>query len=242
MTFIFEELDCQETPLGLLSLRKRAELRLDNNRIIYEVKLGDEFLMSSLFPEAEIQLSKLGLHALKENGHTSELDIVVGGLGLGYTAAAVLEDDGVSALSVIDIMPAVIDWHQRELVPLGKTLCSDPRCKLQFGDFFELATNLEPGFPPDDKNVHGIFLDIDHSPSWWLNQENSRFYTPDALSKMRGKMVPGGVFGLWSDELPSEEFTTLLTAVFHKVETHIIRFPNPYTGKESTNSVYLAQA
>ena len=139
-------------------------------------------------------------------------------------------------------MPAVIDWHQRHLVPLGKTLCSDPRCKLQLGDFFELATNSELGFPPEDKKVHGIFLDIDHSPSWWLNQENSRFYTPDALSKMREKMVPGGIFGLWSDELPSEEFTALLGTVFHMVETHIVRFPNPYTGEESTNSVYLAQA
>lgn len=238
---MFEELDCQETPLGLLSLRKRAELRLDN-RIVYEVKLGDEFLMSSLFPEAEIQLSKLGLQALRSNGHATDLHIIVGGLGLGYTAAAVLEDEDVCSLTVIDIMPTVIDWHQRHLVPLGETLCSDPRCSLQLADFFELATNSDSTFLGVDQKVQGVFLDIDHSPSWWLDKENSRFYTQESLSKMRKKMVSGGVFGLWSDELPSDEFTALLESVFQKAEVHVISFPNPYTGKESTNSVYLAQA
>lgn len=239
MTFIFKELDCQESPLGLISLRKRAEPRLDN-RILYEVKLGDEYLMSSLFPEAEIQLSKLGLQALKKNGHSRNLDIIVGGLGLGYTAAAALEDDQVRSLSVIDIMPAVIDWHQRHLVPLGETLSTDSRCTLQLGDFFALATDSETGFPPENKQVQGVFLDIDHSPSNWLDQGNSSFYTKEALVKMKGKIVSGGIFGLWSNDLPDEGFTALLESVFDKVDTHIVAFPNPYSGSESTNSVYLA--
>lgn len=239
MTFIFEELDCQDTPMGLISLRKRAEPRLDN-RILYEVKLGDEFLMSSLFPEAEIQLSRLGLQALRENGHGTNLDIVVGGLGLGYTAGAVLEDDQVRTLSVIDILPAVIEWHQKYLVPLGEALCSDKRCTLQLGDFFDLATNSEPGFPPLNKPVQGIFLDIDHSPSNWLDQGNSQFYTESALKKMQSKILPGGIFGLWSNDLPDDQFIQLLESVFEKVETHVVTFHNPYSGGESTNSVYLA--
>ncbi len=85
MALIFEELDFQKTPLGEISLRRRSEPRLDG-KILYEVKLGDDFLMSSLFTDAEIQLSRLGLAALDG----SELDIVVGGLGLGYTAVASL--------------------------------------------------------------------------------------------------------------------------------------------------------
>lgn len=246
MTFIFEELDSQETPLGLISLRKRAEPKLDN-RILYEVKLGDEFLMSSLFPEAEIQLSKLGLEALKANGHDQDLDIVVGGLGLGYTAAAVLEDASVNTMIVVDIMEAVIDWHQRHLVPLGKTLTSDPRCNFILGDFFALATNTRATFQSgtceataEQRKPHGIFLDIDHSPANWLDQENSHFYTHEALSKMKDKLVDGGLFGLWSNDLPDAEFTALLKSVFDAVETHIIPFHNPYSGNESTNSVYLA--
>lgn len=239
MAFIFEELDSQETPLGLISLRKRAEPRLEN-RILYEVKLGDEFLMSSLFPEAEIQLSKLGLAALKRNGHSANLDIIVGGLGLGYTAAAVLEDEDVQSLDVIDIMEAVIGWHQRHLVPLGETLSSDPRCQLVLGDFFAMATDEQSGFAPENKPVHGIFLDIDHSPSNWLDEGNSGFYTEESLSKMKRKLLPGGIFGLWSNDLPDNKFITLLESVFDSVENHIVPFHNPYSGGESTNSVYLA--
>ena len=87
MMIDFEELDYQKTPLGEISLRRRAEPRIEGG-IVYEVKLGDEFLMTSLFTASEIQLARLGLAALKG----PDLDIVVGGLGLGYTAAAVLED------------------------------------------------------------------------------------------------------------------------------------------------------
>ncbi len=104
MTVEFEELDFQETPLGDISLRRRSELRLAG-KIVYEVKLGDEFLMSSLFTDAEIQLARLGLAALEG----PDLDIVVGGLGLGYTAAAVLEDPSVASLMVIEVMEPVID-------------------------------------------------------------------------------------------------------------------------------------
>ena len=110
MTVEFEELDFQETPLGDISLRRRSELRLAG-KIVYEVKLGDEFLMSSLFTDAEIQLARLGLAALEGTG----LDVVVGGLGLGYTAAAVLEDPSVASLMVVEVMEPVIDWHRRGL-------------------------------------------------------------------------------------------------------------------------------
>ena len=70
MTFDFEELDYQVTPLGDISLRRRAEPRLGGT-IVYEVKLGDEFLMSSLFTEAEIQLARLGLAALDDTGENT---------------------------------------------------------------------------------------------------------------------------------------------------------------------------
>lgn len=239
MAFIFEELDCQDTALGLISLRKRAEPRL-NNQILYEVKLGDEFLMSSLFPEAEIQLSKLGLRALRKNGHTGAVNIVVGGLGLGYTAAAALEDPDLKSLVVVDIMPAVIDWHQRHLVPLGEQLCTDSRCTLIEGDFFAMATDKKPGFEPNQQAVEGIFLDIDHSPSNWLDEENSHFYSRDALRKMKQKLLAKGIFGLWSNDLPDPSFCELLASVFERIETHIISFHNPYSGSDSTNTVYLA--
>jgi len=240
MSLVFEELDYQKTPLGDISLRRRSEPRLDG-RVLYEVKLDDDFLMSSLFTEAEIQLSRLGLAALKEHNHSQDLDIIVGGLGLGYTAVTVLEDPSVKSLRVIDVMAPVIDWHQRRLVPLGEQLTSDTRCTLVHADFFEVATS-SMGFDPadPDKLVHAVLLDIDHSPSHWLNPENSTFYTESALQSMANKLHAGGIFGLWSNDPPEIEFINLLESVFASIETHIVTFPNPYTGGDATNTVYLA--
>ncbi|GMQ75898.1 MAG: spermidine synthase [Gammaproteobacteria bacterium] len=237
MAIEFEELDYQQTPLGDISLRRRSELRLAG-KIVYEVKLGDEFLMSSLFTDAEIQLARLGLAALEG----PDLDIVVGGLGLGYTAAAALEDPSVGWLMVVEVMEPVIDWHRRGLVPLGKELVSDPRCTLVHADFFELAASSGGGFDraAPTRLVHAVLLDIDHSPSHWLNPENSAFYTAPGLRNLADKLHPGGVFGLWSNDPPDGEFTRLLESVFQSAESRIVTFLNPYTGSESSNTVYLA--
>jgi spermidine synthase len=238
MTLEFEELDYQKTPLGEISLRRRAEPRLEGE-ILYEVKLGDEFLMSSLFTSAEIQLSRLGLAALEGTG----LDIVVGGLGLGYTAAAALEDPSVRSLMVIEVMQPVIDWHRRGLVPLGKELVSDPRCTLVHADFFEVASSNRGGFDraAPARLVHAVLLDIDHSPGHWLNPGNSAFYTVQGLRNLADKLHPGGIFGLWSNDPPDAEFTRLLDTVFQSSESRIVTFPNPYSGGESSNTVYLAR-
>ena len=235
--FAFEELDYQQTPLGDISLRRRAEPRLDG-RIVYEVKLGDEFLMSSLFTESEIQLAKLGLARVEGTA----LDVVVGGLGLGYTAVAALENPAVRSLTVIDVMAPVIDWHRRGLVPLGPALTDDARCTLREGDFFALATAPGHSFDPatPGERVHAVLLDIDHSPTHWLNAGNSNFYTPAALRNLADKIHRGGVFALWSNDPPDDDVITLLNTAFAHAASHAVRFPNFYTGGESSCTVYLA--
>src|SRR5436190_220214 len=134
MNAAFAELDYRRTPLGDLTLRRRRIPELDGLEV-FEVKLGDAFLMSSLFHEVEVALAELGLAAAAG----AELDVVVGGLGLGYTALAALKNPAVRSLLVVDALDAVIDWHRRGLVPLGPLLTADPRCRFVHGDFFKLA-------------------------------------------------------------------------------------------------------
>ena len=102
MSARFEELAWRDTPIGEISLRRRRDPRLHVD--VYEVKVGDEFLMSSLFTVAEEKLARLGLAALPGD----DLDVVVGGLGLGYTARPVLQDPRLLSLLLAEAVGSVI--------------------------------------------------------------------------------------------------------------------------------------
>lgn len=242
---LFEELDYRKTPLGELILRRRTVLQLDK-RDVYEVILGDGFLMSSLFTEVEVALAKMGLAAVGEAFPEGEkLAVVVGGLGLGYTARAALENEAVEELFVVDYLEPVIEWHREGLVPLGPVLTRDPRCRFVLGDFFALAQAGEegPGFDPDDpaRRFHAVLLDIDHSPSHLLHERNATFYQTEGLRALAGKLLPGGVFALWSDDPPEETFMNALREVFPRTESHVVSFWNPLQERESRSTVYVAQ-
>ena len=232
----FEELDYQKTPLGELILRRRRMLSLGGIEI-YEVKLGEAFLMSSLFHEVEEALAHLGLGELEGENW----EVVVGGLGLGYTAVAALEHREVASLLVIDALAPVIGWHQRGLVPLGNQLASDLRCRLLQADFFERARSTD-GFDPErpGRKFHAVLLDIDHSPSNLLASQNASFYQADGLRALAAHLHPGGVFALWSDDPPDQEFLETLGGVFETTRAHIVTFSNPLTEGESASTVYVA--
>ena len=233
----FEEIDWQHTSLGTISLRRRLEPALQVD--VYEVKLGDEFLMSSLFTVAEIELARLGL-AAAPGAEPAVLDVLVGGLGLGYTAAAALEDARVRSVTVVEALEPVISWHRRQLLPDTAGLTTDPRTVLIEGDFFALSRG-SAGFGPDaPARFHAVLLDIDHTPHHVLHPSHARFYTGDGLHELAARLHPGGVFALWSDDPPDESFTALLAEVFDTATAHLVTFANPLTGGTSSNSVYVA--
>jgi spermidine synthase len=232
----FEELDYRETPLGELILRRRRMLSLGGIEI-YEVKLGEAFLMSSLFHKVEEALAHLGLGELKGESW----DVVVGGLGLGYTAVAALEHREVASLLVVDALQPVIEWHERGLVPLGEKLTADPRTRMLHADFFAHAQSAD-GFDPEQpgRKFHAVLLDIDHSPRDLLHPRNAVFYEADGLRALATHLHPGGVFALWSDDPPDEEFLELLGSAFANARAHIVTFPNPLLEDKSASTVYVA--
>ncbi len=241
----FEELDYRKTALGELILRRRILPTLENIEV-HEIILGDAFLMTSLFTAVEKALSKLGLSAVAEAfPGDGAIDVVVGGLGLGYTARAALDHPGTRSLIVVDFLAPVIEWHEKGLVPLGRDLSDDPRCRFVHGDFFELAlaSDGEPGFDPDaaGRKYHAILLDIDHSPTNLLHERHAGFYQADGLRKLAAKIHPGGVFALWSDDPPAEAFMNALNEVFVSCESHVVEFHNPHQDRTSASTVYVAR-
>lgn len=236
MSLFFQELDYQETPIGPISLRRRREHRLDLD--VWEIKLGDEFLMSSLFTASEIALANLGLAALDER----PVDVAVAGLGLGYTAKAVLDHDGVASLVVVELLEPVIDWHRAGLLPMGKAVATDPRCRLVAGDFFALAASdagLDPEVP--GRLFDAVLVDIDHAPDDLLDARSTGFYTTDGLIAVGRHIRPGGIFGLWSDAVADPAFTGRLSGVFAEAWSAPVTFHNPLLGNSYTQTVYLAR-
>jgi len=232
----FEEIDFQPTPLGDLALRRRTVASLEDTEV-YEITLGGGFLMSSLFTAVEIALADLALA-----GREGPLDVVVGGLGLGCTAQAALEYPAVRSLAVVEFLAPVIEWHRRGLVPLGSVLTSDPRCRFLHGDFFARAADPVIGFDPATPGTkwHAVLLDIDHSPGNLLDETNAAFYRPDGLRRLAGQLHPGGIFAMWSDGPPDDQFLQSLHEVFPAARAETVRFPNPLLEEESSSTVYLA--
>ena len=216
--------------MGEISLRRRLDpsLLID----VYEVKLDDEYLMSSLYTGSEEALARL---ALAETPGT-ELDVVVGGLGLGFTARAVLEDARVRSLSVIEASAPVIDWHRRGLLPLAADLTGDPRCQLVEGDFFAMVARDALAVARPD----AVIVDIDHSPTRHLHPNHAAFYEQAGLTRMAERLGASGVFALWSDDAPDAQFLSRVRSVFPSVEAHIVRFPT-HGGTEGSATVYVAR-
>lgn len=232
----FAELDWADTPLGVISLRRRREPSLGVD--VFEAKLDDEFLMSSLFTVAEVELARLGLAAVAGDA----LDVVVGGLGLGYTATAVLDDPRVRSLLVVEALPQVIDWHVRELLPESARLVRDPRVRLLCGDFFAGVAS-GPGLDPDEagRRFDAVLVDIDHTPQHVLAPGHAGFYRAAGLRRLRRLLRPGGAFGLWSDDAPDPDFVAELGGVLDAADARVVAFDNPITGGRSANTVYLAR-
>jgi len=235
MSIYFEELDFRPTPMGVLSLWRRRQLA--SGLDIYEIKLGDEFLMSSQFTVAEIALARLGLNAVKQ----PDRDVVVGGLGLGYTAQAVLENPGVRSLIVVDALAEVIEWHQQGLLPLGKQLTDDPRCRFVSGDFFAMSHSAD-GFDPDapGRRFDAVLVDIDHSPRNLLHPRHAALYAPEGLARLAKHLRPGGVFALWSNDPPDDAFSSVLAGAFATSAAHVVTFDSLLGDGDASNTVYVA--
>lgn len=235
MSLNYEELDYQPTRFGDLILRRRRVISM-GGADVYEVKLDGQFLMSSIVNDSEIALADLAL----TDAPQKELDVVVGGLGLGYTAKAALDHPSVGSVLVVEYLDPVIDWHRRGLVPLGAELTGDRRCRMVQGDFFGMLDG--DGFDPDTpgRRFHAVLVDIDHSPRSLLHDSHGPFYTADGLRRIIPRLHPGGVFALWSADPPDEGFRQLLGAVFTEAKAHPVTYYHPLLDCEDANTIYVA--
>lgn len=224
-----EILAYEPTRLGLLCLRRR-EVPGRPGTTVTEITLDHEFLMSSRLTASEEALatSALALHA------GEGLRVLVGGLGLGYTAHAALASPRVARVEVVEYLPQVIDWLRRGLVPLSAALNADPRLAVVEGDVYaRLAA-------PPDGTFDLILVDVDHSPVETLGGASAEFYAEEGLRRARRHLAPGGVLGVWSYAAHSP-FSEALRRVFPDVREEAVTVTNDLIDEEQTDWLFFAR-
>jgi spermidine synthase len=237
MSASYEELDCRKTAIGDLILRRRCPPGFGDLQV-YEIMLGHDLLMSSYLTESERQLAHLGLAAVESADRG--LEVLIGGLGLGYTTEAALEDTRVRAVTVIEFLPEVIEWHAAGRVPLGHSLTTDARVRIEQGDFFGRLAALRADQTPGD-GYDAILVDIDHAPDERLHELHGGFYRERSLRHVATLLRAGGVFAFWSAGDPQDAFTTLLQQAFPHVASHRVEVYNPMIDEDQVDTIYVAR-
>ena len=224
-----EILAYDQTPLGPLCLRRRRLLS-ETDTVVTEITLDHEFLMSSHHAASERALATgaLALHV------GTALDVLVGGLGLGYTAREVLASDRVRSVRVAELLPQVIQWMRAGLVPLSAELNADTRFDPFVGDVYALLAE------PPLRTYDLILIDVDHSPTERLAGQNAEFYTAPGLERALAHLSPGGVLGVWS-YASSSAFADALRRVFRDVRATPVTFRNSHVGEEQTDWLFFAR-
>lgn len=228
----FEILAYEDTPLGLLCLRRR-ELLSRPGTVVTEVSLNHELLMSSYITDSERALARLAL----DMHHGGELDVLVGGLGLGYTAHELLTvgSDRIARVEVLEYLPQVIDWVERGLVPLADDLRAEPRLTATQGDVYGRLAG------PPERQHDLILIDVDHSPDEHLGGGSHSFYTKPGLGRVREHLREDGILAVWSYARHSP-FATALQEVFSEVRVEPVTTHNDLVDAEHTDWLFLARA
>lgn len=224
-----EILAYEESPLGPLCLRRR-ELLSQPGTVVTEVTLNHEFLMSSLYTDSERELSRIAI----EMHSGDDLKVLVGGLGLGYTAYESLRSSRVFHVEVVDLLPQVIKWLEQGLVPLSDELNQEPRLEVQQGDIYGRLAG------PATSQFDVILIDVDHSPDERLGEENALFYSAEGLQAAKLHLAPNGILAIWS-YAESSPFADALRVVFKNVRVEPITHDNQMIDERRTDWLFFAQ-
>jgi spermidine synthase len=229
---LFQILDSVDTPIGTLILRRR-ELLGRAGTVVTEVTIDHEMLMSSLNTISECALSTAAL-AFHDGGQ--KLRVLVGGLGLGYTAHTALEDERVGHVRVVDRLPAVIGWLADGHLPLSESLNADPRLDVVEGDVY--ADLLGPAEATYDL----ILIDVDHTPTERLDDASGPFYTQQGQARVAEHLAPGGVLAVWSAG-DNDAYAAVLDAVYASTKREHVIWINELIndGQEIDDVVFLAK-
>ncbi|MET0693174.1 MAG: hypothetical protein ABWY56_04550 [Propionibacteriaceae bacterium] len=169
------------SPRGEVVLRRRGR----GDDAVDELIVNGTFAMDSSETSSERRLAQL------VGTYGSEGRILVGGLGLGFTAAEIL-NAGVGRLVVVELEGALVGWAREGVTPTLARVATDPRVHLVVADVAVFLTGDHPDQPWD-----GIVLDVDNGPDFLIHEPNAGLYSSEVLTSAYDRLAPGGRLAIW---------------------------------------------
>lgn len=213
-----------ESSRGELVLRERRE---EGASTVLELRANGVFVMDSAETTSEVALAAAALELVE-----LPRDVLVGGLGLGFTLQTVLTDSRVERCSVVEIEQALVDWMRDGTVPHGPMILADERANVVVAD---VAVALEEARPA---SYDLVLLDVDNGPGQLVHASNAALYDAPFLGLTRRILRPGGALAIWSSvEAPDLEAS--LARVFDRVEP--LTYAVDLQGRDETYWLYVAR-
>jgi spermidine synthase len=165
-----------------------GEWQLQRRDSHFEIICNGLFLMASYNRESDRELAQLALERVPGDN----LRVLVGGLGIGFTAQAALEDQRVARVDVVEIEPLVVRWHREYFAPLVGQPLNDARTRLIEADLSDLSLSPE--------TYDALLLDTDNGPGWLVREENHEFYEVPGITRFLRALSARGLLAFWSAE------------------------------------------
>ena len=189
------------------------ELRLMRRGREFSIKLGSNELMNSRLSGSEEALATL---AAKRIENVASPQMLIGGLGMGFTLRAALAVLGDKArIMVAELVPAVVAWARGPMADIFGDSLNDPRVTIREADVADIIRSHRSKFD-------AVLLDVDNGPEGLTRKGNDALYSASGLNAARTALRPGGVLAVWSSG-PNAAFTKRLRSAGFEVNEINIR-------------------
>lgn len=210
-------LDTAQVPGG-------GELRLMQRGAEFSIRLGRDELMNSRLSATEEALATIACEKIQTRRRPNKQpNILIGGLGMGFTLRAALTVLGKQAhIVVAELVPAVVAWARGPMAKLSGDSLTDPRVRIHEGDVGDLIRSGRLAYD-------AILLDVDNGPQGMTRKANDGLYDLKGLRAAHTALRPGGVLAVWSSG-PDAKFTARLRKTGFKVDEIPLRAKGPRGG------------
>ena len=199
----FVEVARAESEHGELVLRERRE---NGAPAILELRANGVFVMDTAEHASERALATAALALVEE-----PRDVLVGGMGLGFTMHEVMADSRVQRCTVVEIEEALVGWMRDGTIPHGPTMLADERANPVIAD-------VSVALPEADESSYDlVLLDVDNGPSFLVHESNARIYEKEFLQEVRRVLRPGGALVVWSMDV-APDLQSVLASVFDETD------------------------